>query len=303
MNAVHTATRKTRSIMALGAVALTLSLAACGDKTETAQAGAAARPATANIDEKYNAYVSGFNRLQTNQTQKSAEDWIRIDVAKNDMKNNIYFFNNDNQIVQAVDSLKAGRAMKVDGTEAADRAADKLIENGDALAAQLREMNPYFKSAAYRDDKLAKAKAADAPMRAAYTGVLQGMEQMEAALGAHQKKRDTERAEAYKKAGNMTGYHLTIATLRGNAAHRASQAERPASHVARQHHRSVEQHAGQLPQLQATQGAARFRSDGARVQLRHHVLERRALNLAGLCCAARAAIHVIPDRLRSASLK
>lgn len=216
MNAVHTATRKTTSIMALGALALTLSLAACGDKTETAKAGTAATSATANIDEKYNAYVSGFNRLQTNQTQKNAEDWARINVAKNDMKNNIYFFNNDNQVVQAVDSLKAGRAMKVDGTEAADRAADKLIENGDALAAQLREMNPYFKSAAYRDDKLAKAIAADAPMRAAYTGVLQGMEEMEAALGAHQKKRDAERAEAYKKAGNMTGYHLTIATLRGS---------------------------------------------------------------------------------------
>lgn len=207
-----TTTRPTIRIAALlGASIIALSLAACGNGTTTpekAQSVSAASGDTAT-QEKFGHYTEGFNKLIDDSwgVSDKYQDYVEADIPGAQASGSINFPENISQLEGALTELKEGRALN-GGRQSAetDAAVDALIPQIEALLTQWRTLTPYYESKAYRDDGLAKGKAAHPALMAAYKGVLDGIKSLDAALTKHLRARDAARIEAYKKSGNTAAY-------------------------------------------------------------------------------------------------
>jgi hypothetical protein len=165
---------------------------------------------------KYGAYTKAFNKLIDDvpwNLPKTYESMQKFNVNTLKASDEISYPETTSLLQRALEDLKAGRAIKSADAAAADGAADKLIAAGDILVAEWQALEPYFKARTYRDDNFAKAKAADPKVRAAYAAAMAGFKELDAALSAHQRARNTARMESFEKEGNMAGFHSVKAML------------------------------------------------------------------------------------------
>lgn len=200
---------RARVLATVGAMALALS--ACGDamKSETDRAVAAVE-GNRQTQQKFELYTEAFNAVIDNFGPRDQFDaYVELDIPTASANGELNFPEGASRLRQVVDKLKQGRALK-GGEQAAkaDAAADKLIAAGEALLAQWAALTPYFESQAYREDGLAKAKAAHPGLVAAYESTLAAIDALDAALTEHLRARDKAQAEAYKASGDMAAYHV-----------------------------------------------------------------------------------------------
>lgn len=195
-------------ILATVAVAA-LTLSACDMLKSEAERAVAAAEGGAKTQQKFDHYTEAFNAvIDTFGPQDQYESYLKLDIPNANPNASINFPAGTSRLQQVLDNLKKGRALN-DGDQAtrADAAADKLITAAEALLAQWTELEPYFETQAYRDDGLAKAKAAHPKLIAAYDSTLAAIRELDAALTDHLRARDQARAEAYKASGDMQAYH------------------------------------------------------------------------------------------------
>lgn len=196
-------------------------LAACGqgDKAPADARGgdantAAAAAPSAKAAEKYSAYSEGFNELigtfgvayQYDRYQKQNVDTAGASATIN-------FPSNVTLLERALGKIKEGRALNGGNeTAAADAAADKIIQHGDALLAQWKELAPYYETRAYRDDALAKGKGAHAALVAAFEGTLAGIDELDTVLTEQSRQHNVKRIADLRKAGEDNAANLLEAT-------------------------------------------------------------------------------------------
>lgn len=214
-------TRMTRNLLAVALAGALLLLSAC-DKSAHPAAGTssavatpdAARPsAEATTASKFNAYTEGYNKLVEENwgVRATFNDHRENNIAKANPSDEINFAENVTTLELAISKLKQGRALPAteDEARAADAAVDSLLPPASALLVQWKTFAPYFETRAYRADKLAKYKAADAELTRNYEATLAAVDAFDAALTTHQRSQSVARAEAFKKAGNIPLYHAT----------------------------------------------------------------------------------------------
>lgn len=167
-----------------------------------------------DTSEKYNAYVEGYNELiGTFGVAFQYDRYQKLNIPAASASADLNFPANVTLFERAIGKLKEGRAAKGDqSTEAADAAADKLIASGDALIAKRKELEPYYASKAYRDDNLAKGKAAHADLIAAYDGLLAGIDRLDAALTEQARAETAQRIADLRKAGEDNAANLVDAS-------------------------------------------------------------------------------------------
>ena len=202
---------RTALCMAVGA--LTLSLAGCGQGES--KAGASTAVAAVSGDEatqnKFNHYTEGFNKLIDDNwgVREKYNDYVEADIPAAQASGDVYFAENISNLEQALAELKEGRALD-GGRQAAetDAAVDALIPRIEALLTQWKTLTPYYESKAYRDDNLAKGKAAHTALVTAYENVLHAIQTLDVALSRHLRARDAARIEAYRKSGDTAAYNV-----------------------------------------------------------------------------------------------
>lgn len=190
--------------------AMALALTACGDvmKSEAERAVAQATGG-AKTQEKFDHYTEAFNAvIDTFGPRDQYDAYLELDIPNARPNAAITFPESASRLQQVVDTLTKGRALNGgDQATRADAAADKLIAAGSSLLAQWAELTPYFETQAYREDGLAKAKAAHPKLIETYDATLAAIDELDAALTEHLRARDKARAEAYKASGDMQAYH------------------------------------------------------------------------------------------------
>lgn len=191
------------------ALAAALSLSACGDSKGNAEnpapksvAQAAGNEAT---QEKMSLYIDAFNALIDEHwgVSKYFGDYQKLDIPNASATATLHFPENISHLERAIAKLKEGRALNGGNQgKKADEAADKLIPQLEALLAQWQALDPYFESRAYRDDALAKAKAAHDAQTQAYQGSVAGIELLDVALSEYQRASNAAKLEVMRKGGH-----------------------------------------------------------------------------------------------------
>lgn len=204
--------------IALAAVcAAALSAAACGQsdgKASNPLENVAAAAGNQSADEKFGAYTEAFNKLidDTWGVSTNFDRYQKLNIPNASADGSLSFPENISTLEGALEKLKEGRAARAGSVgAAADAAADKVIAQGDALLAQWKALDPYYESRAYREDGLAKGKAAHPALMAAYQGVLAGIDELDAALTQYLRARDAERIETYRKGGHTDAANVVNA--------------------------------------------------------------------------------------------
>jgi len=202
---------KNRGALLAAVCVATLSLAACGQgKGEGETKG---NPLENVVDaakggdatEKFNGYVEGFNKLIDDNwgVQKNYVRYQELDLPSKSPDANIHFFENITTLDSALKAIKEARAMSGNASSnAADAAADKVIANGDKLLAQWKELAPYYSSRAYREDALAKGKAAHESLIANYTATLAAIDELDVAITKYQRDVAEKRIVDFRKSGH-----------------------------------------------------------------------------------------------------
>lgn len=231
MNSRHNFFRH-RHVVLLGAVAAaTILFAGCGKKADTdplvtgnqasAYVTAAALPrdaeaenAVSQANQKLNTYTAGYNKLiGTFGITETRKDYFNENIAKRSSADSLSV--SDGWVEGALDELKKGRGLHANGLTALDASADALIGPLDKLVTQLKGLHVYYESKAYKDDKLARGKAEDAPVRANFDASITAMTAFNAALDVEQKKSNVELLARLKASGNMLAYDTKLALGQG----------------------------------------------------------------------------------------
>ncbi len=205
----------------LCAVALTPLLTACGkgsDKNATgtgaiSAAGQGEKAGTRESD-KINAYTEAYNKLiGTFGLQQTRERYFQQNIARRKPTDSISI--TEGWLDQALALFKKGRANKAGGLKELDEAADAVITPLGIVTAQLKELEIYYTSKAYKDDALAKGIAADAGLRANFDAAVAAAEKFSAVLGREEKKRNAAQLEELKSRGDLVGYQTKLALMQG----------------------------------------------------------------------------------------
>ncbi|NLC23846.1 MAG: YiiG family protein, partial [Oxalobacter sp.] len=94
-----------------------------------------------------------------------------------------------------------------------DAALKPVVEAGEKLLAQQKELEPYFKSKAYKEDDLAKGKAAFPEMLANYDVMIAAMDKVDDLLTAYQRAASEKRLAGFKDKGDMLRYYTEESML------------------------------------------------------------------------------------------
>ena len=227
-------TRNTYRHALLGSLlASAVLLAACGKSgtDSPASAGSAATPAATpapapaanakppgNAEQqatlKLNAYTEAYNKLiGTFGLPETYESYLKDNIPKQTATDSISI--SDGWIENALDLFKKGRALPSAGQEALDKSADQLIGALDKLVVQLKALDIYYESKAYKNDNLARGKSEDASVRANFEASTVAMASFNDVLGQEQKKRDAETLARLKASGDLLGYNTKLALGQG----------------------------------------------------------------------------------------
>lgn len=220
--------------MALLMGAAAISVTACGQGGD-GKAGAPKSVAAASGNEatqnKFSLYTDAFNDLIDDffGIQKNYNDYVEENIPAASASSSISFSENISTLERSLTKLREGRAL-AGGPQAAkaDAAVDTLLAEGDKLLAQWKTLDTYYESKAYREDNLAKGKAAHPALMAAYEGTLGGIKSLDAALTEHLRARDAARIADFQRKGNTAAYNVlntmqqadmfSSAVIAGNAA-------------------------------------------------------------------------------------
>lgn len=210
---------KTRTSLLAAACVSVLALGACGqNEGATSNGSATSNSASATQSpktmEKYNAYTDGYNELiGTFGAAYQYDRYLRLNIPSASATADLNFPSNVSLFERAIGKIKEGRAINGgNATEAADAAADKLIASGDALIAKWKDLEPYYQSKAYRDDALAKGKAAHEELVAAYVGLLDGINQLDTVLTEQGRAQNAQRIADLRKSGEDNAANLIDAS-------------------------------------------------------------------------------------------
>lgn len=204
----------TRLGIALLMSAAALSVASCGQGGD-GKAGAPKSVAAAGGNEatqnKFSLYTDAFNDLIDDffGIQKNYNDYVEENIPAASATSSISFSENISTLERSLAKLREGRAL-AGGPQAAkaDAAVDALLTEGDKLLAQWKTLDTYYESKAYRDDNLAKGKAAHPALMSAYEGTLGAIKSLDAALTEHLRARDAARVVEYQRKGNTAAYNV-----------------------------------------------------------------------------------------------
>lgn len=233
MNKNHYIRRHRRTAMLGVAAAAAILLAGCGKKTDIAPrtagnatsssvtAKAPPRNADANANnalhlatQKLNTYTSAYNKLiGTFGLTETRKDYFNENIAKRNATDDLSI--SDGWVEGALDELKKGRSLQASGLTELDASADALIGPLDKLVTQLKGLRVYYDSKAYKDDKLARGKAEDAPVRTNFDASIAAMRAFNATLDAEQKKGNVEMLARLKASGNMLAYNTKLSLGQG----------------------------------------------------------------------------------------
>lgn len=193
------------AVIALAA-GLTLGVAACGNQGENGKTrSVAAASGSEAVQEKFSHYTDGFNDLIDDNWGVSEQfsSYQELNIPGASASGSIYFPENISHLERALAKIREGRALSGgDRSARADAAADKVLAQGAQLLAQWQALQPYYETRAYRDDSLAKGKAAHPALMAAYEGTISAINELDAALTEYLRARDAARVEAYRKGGH-----------------------------------------------------------------------------------------------------
>ncbi|TFW12634.1 DUF3829 domain-containing protein [Brevundimonas intermedia] len=196
------------SAMAL-VCAMTMGLAACGQGDANGGAdGSQSVSAAAGSEltqQKQGLYTEGFNKLIDDSwgVPNNFENYQKLDIPNASATSSISFPENITTLETAIEKLKEGKAF-AGGTQSrrTDAAVDKLLPQLEALLAQWKTLDPYYESRAYREDGLAKGKAAHTALMTAYQGAIAGIGELDAALSEYQRASNAAKIEALTKSGH-----------------------------------------------------------------------------------------------------
>jgi Protein of unknown function (DUF3829) len=165
---------------------------------------------------KINAYTDSYNKLIGSfgliQTQNS---YIAKDYTNKKSSQELNF--STGWITQGIDILKSGRAISSDEYAGLDKAVDELLPILITLEKQLKSLQIYYQSRAYREDNLARGKAEDESVRANFTASLLALEKFHMVLQVQQKKRFASDLASIKDSGNLLAYDSKLAMHQGEA--------------------------------------------------------------------------------------
>lgn len=205
------------SAMAL-VCAMTMGLAACGQgdgkKTDGRPQSITAAAGNEATQQKLGLYTDAFNKLIDKNwgVPENFDKYQKLNIPSADATGSIYFPENITTLEQAIEKLKEGKALSGGAqSQRADAAVEKLIPQLEALLAQWKTLDPYFESRAYREDGLAKAKAAHPAVMTAYQGAVGGIGELDAALSEYQRARNAAQITALNKAGHAAEANLVDA--------------------------------------------------------------------------------------------
>ncbi|MDQ6685788.1 MAG: YiiG family protein [Pseudomonadota bacterium] len=217
-----------RRACALAAVlTLTLGLGACGKSeppaavpVETAKpaidatAGRttpAMAPDVSGIT-KFNDYIDAYNKLVgTFGLRETYERYREAHFATAKPTASLNF--NEGWVYQALAAFKKARADSGDGMKDLDKAADALIPPMEKLVAEMKELNLYYTSKAYREDNLAKGKQQDPILLADFEAVTARAGEFEVELSRVQHERAVAKLDELKQRGDALGYQSAAAMM------------------------------------------------------------------------------------------
>ena len=209
----------TRSAIIAAACSALLAVAACGKSEQPAANGESTEVATAvaespDAQQKYGSYAEGFNELiGTFGVAYQYETYQKQNIASAQPSATINFPANITLLERGLAKIKEGRALNGgNSAAAADAAADKLIQNGEALVAKVKELAPYYETRGYREDALAKGKAAHADLVAAYEGTLAAIDELDTILTEQNRARNAKNIADLRKAGEDNAANLVEAS-------------------------------------------------------------------------------------------
>ncbi len=177
--------------------------------TTTGTARDAARP----DDIKQSGYVGSFNALERDGWLAQAADaYAAYNIPNATAASTIGIRFVTDPLVQTIESLKKTRVLPgTSRTAPLDQAADALLPPLEEIVRFERDLGPYYASRAYREDDVARGKAADGPLKAAHARALAALGRLGDALSDYQRVRSAERITELERAGHVAEASLVKA--------------------------------------------------------------------------------------------
>ncbi|MDJ0278665.1 DUF3829 domain-containing protein [Sphingomonas sp. 2R-10] len=173
---------------------------------QAATGGATAKADRAQQDDvKQSGYVSAFNALAQNDfLAQKLEAYASYRIPTATPANTLDMTFTTDSLVRIVEDLKKARAEPgTERTAPLDKAVDALIPPLEEIVRIERELAPYYSARAYRDDNLARGKAADGPLKSAHANALSAFTRLGDALSVYQRSRNTQRIADLNAAGHV----------------------------------------------------------------------------------------------------
>ncbi|MHB2264057.1 DUF3829 domain-containing protein [Aliihoeflea sp. PC F10.4] len=204
------------------ALAVTAALSACdgrsSDSESQAQTAETAQP-EATFDQKFNLYISGYNMLIGDQSglAKSSENYNLYNIPEATALSTLDPGSNMSYYASGLRSLQEAKAMESEEpTAEIDAAIDRLTPPMEELVSLWQELEPYYSGRAYRQDDVAKGKAADAAVKAAYAESLAALDELGESLLVVQRERGERRLVRLREAGHVAEASLVEALQKGD---------------------------------------------------------------------------------------
>jgi len=165
----------------------------------------------------FNDLIGGTPRNYSGLTGP-ADSYLSADIASASPDDVIEVELNRDWLPVSLAELKKARAMRGAADFApVDQAADKLITAIETIIRVEEGLAGYYEGRVYRQDGLAKGKAADPELRKGYQDAMSAMEEMERALTVVQRRANEERVARLESRGHVAEASLQKAMSRAEA--------------------------------------------------------------------------------------
>ena len=174
--------------------------------------------------DKVSAYTAVFNNLIGGTPQNysgltgPADSYLGADIASASPDDTIEVELNPAWLPGSLADLKKARSMRGgDDLAPVDQAADKLIASMETIMRVEKGLAGYYEGRVYKQDGLAKGKAADPELRTGYQDAMSAMEELERALTVVQRRANEARVAQLESRGHVAEASLLKAMGRAEA--------------------------------------------------------------------------------------